>query len=79
MSEERPEVAKGTTVCPECGGKLVPILYGLPDYEASLAAQRGEIALGGCLVMGDDPELACTGCESKYWIHGSRRRKPPSK
>ena len=33
--------------CPECGGRLLEILWGLPMYEAFEAAQRGEIALGG--------------------------------
>ena len=36
--------------CPECGGRLVPILYGDPTYEAGEAAKRKELYLGGCCV-----------------------------
>ena len=78
MSEERPEVAKGTVKCPACGGKLIPILYGLPDPEGFAAAERGEIALGGCTVMGDDPQLRCFTCGEEYWIAGNARRRPSS-
>jgi uncharacterized protein with PIN domain len=74
MSGDRPEVRKGTAECPACGGKLVPIVYGLPGPEASEAAMRGEIALGGCLVTRDDPHLACTKCNEKYWTTKSRRQ-----
>ena len=61
-------MAPGTKSCPACGGKLVPILYGLPDAEAGRAAERGEIALGGCTLMGDDPRLACAACHQRYWV-----------
>ena len=39
----------------------MPILHGLPSFEAFEAADRREIVLGGCLVTDDDPEFACTG------------------
>ncbi len=39
---------KDTDVCPECGGKLVPVLYGYPSPDALKRAAGGEIALGGC-------------------------------
>jgi hypothetical protein len=65
---EKPTVPEGTTECPVCGGRLVPILYGLPTPEAGAAADRGEIELGGCLVTGDDPQLACRGCHERFWI-----------
>jgi hypothetical protein len=51
------------TVCPDCGGELVPVLYGYPSAEAFKAAQRGELALGGCCVTDDDPNWQClAGC-----------------
>ena len=50
-------------LCPKCGGKEAkPILYGYPTREAMEAAKRGEIALGGCVVHGDDPQWRCAGC-----------------
>jgi len=72
VDEDRPEVAKGAVKCPACGGRLVPILYGLPTAEAGAAAERGEIALGGCMVMGDDPQLECVSCRAQFWTS----RKP---
>ena len=48
--------------CPRCGVRAVPILFGLPTFEAFEAADRGEIVLGGCLVVeGDETAFACTG------------------
>jgi hypothetical protein len=64
---DRPEVARGETACPACGGTLVPIVYGLPGPEAAEAANRGEIALGGCMVTGDDPQFQCAACRVAYW------------
>ena len=76
--EERPEVADGATPCPACGGRLVPIVYGLPSPEGFQAAERGEVALGGCTVTGDDPQLRCLTCGEEYWIAGNARRRPSS-
>jgi hypothetical protein len=73
MDDERPAVTKGTTACPSCGGKLVPILYGLPDAEAGAAAERGEIALGGCTIMGDEPQFQCVACNKPFWTGPPRR------
>ena len=56
----------------------MPILYGLPDAEASRAAERGEIALGGCTLMGDDPKLSCNSCGTAFWIAGNDRMGRPS-
>ena len=67
MASDRRVVTKGAVKCPECGGRLVPILYGLPDAEAGAAAERGEIALGGCTIMGDEPHLQCVGCRGAFW------------
>jgi len=48
-------------VCPRCGARAIPILHGMPTLEAFEAADRGEIALGGCVVTDEDPDFACTG------------------
>lgn len=45
--------------CPVCGAASVPIVYGLPDVELFDAADRGEVALGGCIVGDDDPTHEC--------------------
>ena len=50
-----------TAVCPKCGNDSgIPIAYGLPGIELMDAAQRGEVALGGCIVMPDNPDWRCT-------------------
>lgn len=57
---------KGST-CPTCTkAKLVPIVYGLPGPETWQDFEMGLVQLGGCCVTGNDPELACLGCEARF-------------
>lgn len=49
------------TLCPRCGSTALPIAYGLPAPELFEAADRGEVALGGCVV--EEAEHACTGVD----------------
>ena len=35
-------------ICPDCGGKLVRVVYGLPGDETFEKAERRELYLGGC-------------------------------
>lgn len=37
------------------GVKVVPIVYGMPNLQDSEAANRGEIALGGCIFNSFSP------------------------
>ena len=61
---------KGST-CPSCTkAKLVPIVYGLPGLELRRDSENGHVALGGCVVTGNDPELECLGCEEKFMRDG---------
>lgn len=50
--------------CPTCRGRLVPIVWGMPGPELLSASERGEVALGGCVINLDPPFAlkACTGC-----------------
>jgi len=50
--------------CPACGGvDLIPVLYGHPVGEETLAAiARGELELGGRLVGPEPPGQRCRGC-----------------
>ena len=41
---------------------MMPILFGYPTPDSFGAADRGEIALGGCVVMGEDPTHRCASC-----------------
>ncbi len=53
--------------CPRCGASItpVPIVYGLPSHETFQAYERGEIALGGCVVEPDSPEFECPSCHAE--------------
>ena len=63
-----------TPPCPRCGSaETVPVAYGLPDEPLFEAAQRGEVAIGGCIVgrPGGDPDRACRACGHE-WVSGVR-------
>ena len=45
--------------CPRCGRPGVPIVYGLPGPELMEAAERGEVALGGCVIPDAPPSHEC--------------------
>ena len=50
--------------CEKCGAPLIPIVYGYPSAAMFRDAARGKIALGGCVIMGNDPRWKCTAsCE----------------
>jgi hypothetical protein len=47
--------------CPACGGRAIPILYGMPSPHSGMmeAAERGEIAIGGCVIPERPPAFTC--------------------
>ena len=52
-----------TPSCPDCGSSgVVPIAYGYPTGEMWEEAERGEIAIGGCIVAPDNPDWRCNDC-----------------
>lgn len=51
--------APGNAVCPDCGSKMVRIVYGYPGPGLIERSMRGEVALGGCCVTGFDPTHQC--------------------
>jgi ADP-ribosyl-[dinitrogen reductase] hydrolase len=55
--------------CPHCGETVrpVPLVFGYPTDETFEQAGRGEVALGGCVVSGDDPDWACPICGGGIW------------
>jgi hypothetical protein len=64
--------------CPACGSpRIARILYGLPAFSKDLedALSEGIVALGGCVLSGDDPEWQCLGCGQK--IDASAKRGDP--
>lgn len=44
----------------------MPIVYGHPTHETAHQAERGWLALGGCMVGDDDDEWSCNGCEMMF-------------
>jgi hypothetical protein len=50
--------------CPRCGAvaTMLPIVFGYPSAQTFAAAERGQVALGGCMVMGEDPTHRCMAC-----------------
>ena len=55
--------------CPKCGSeKIVPILYGLPDFDEEMERQLNnqELYLGGCCVFHDSPKYHCFGCGKDF-------------
>ncbi len=53
--------------CPKCGGQLIPIIYGAPSDEASVAAGRDPaFQLGGCVVSRGNPTHGCNECGDTF-------------
>ena len=58
-------------VCPGCGREdSVPLRWGLPAVEDFRLAERGLVALGGCLVPGEEPVLSCRSCGLEWGREG---------
>ena len=52
--------------CEKCGAPLIPIVYGYPSGAMFRDAARGKIALGGCVILGNDPRWKCSAdCHDK--------------
>jgi hypothetical protein len=53
--------------CPQCQSKnVIPILYGMPSFEAWKKELKGLIRLGGCELFGDDPQWYCKDCKKEF-------------
>lgn len=58
--------------CPGCGStQVVPIVYGYPGWEMGVEADQGRVALGGCVVSGDDPQWHCKACGRDFGTPGA--------
>lgn len=54
-------------VCPSCGREeSIPLLWGLPDPTALELAERGLVALGGCMLGPNEPTLVCGACGLRW-------------
>ena len=50
--------------CPDCGGKVLPVLYGMPGEAAMKASEQRELIIGGCTL--DDAEFRCACGATAY-------------
>jgi hypothetical protein len=68
MADAKPgRRTKERPACPECHAKdTVPIVYGFPSYDTFEAADRGEVAIGGCVIEADNPRWGCPACEHRW-------------
>ncbi|MGY1640857.1 hypothetical protein ACI782_06940 [Geodermatophilus sp. SYSU D00703] len=58
-------------VCPGCGREdSVPLRWGLPAVEDMRLAERGLVALGGCMLPEDEPALSCRACGLEWGRKG---------
>lgn len=53
--------------CPECGGRLIWVVYGYPDGEVAEAARRGDVDLGGCCVPAPEQPWRAARCSDCRW------------
>ena len=55
-----------TKICPDCGGELIPIVWGYPNQNLLEKAERGEVFLGGCVPPPNNPNYRCKECDSEF-------------
>ena len=60
------EVSRLLPNCPICFHPLKRIIYGMPSRET--LENQDNIYIGGCIVMGDDPDLGCKNCDWQGFI-----------
>ena len=56
----------GPGVCTFCGGRVVPVEFGMPTDSTFEAAERGEVILGGCSIPFPTPERRCAECGHEW-------------
>ena len=53
--------------CPNCNNKLIEVVYGLPTVELMEKAEKNEVSLGWCIILGEMPRYHCLHCDKKYY------------
>ena len=82
---DAPKRLRKGSKCPTCKvGKLIPIVYGMPEGDLIEQSERGEVELGGCSVtevhdselgfISGDPELYCPKCEGRFFRDSTRNK-----
>ncbi len=60
-------IIKNNIICPNCGSKMVDIVYGMPPADIGEKAKKGELFLGGCMISDNDPSYHCNNCKRSYF------------
>ena len=68
--------APAEPVCPDCGTRMVRIVYGYPMGDLMERSMRGEVALGGCVVSGFDATHVCDQGHRWRWAGTSTTLDP---
>lgn len=58
-----------TETCPECGDKIIPVIYGYPSPELMQKEAKGEVRLGGCVMNFHNPShyyFYCEKCSKEF-------------
>lgn len=66
----RVERTRKPLICPSCKRRsIAEIIYGMPGSDPELweRVNAGEIVLGGCCILGDEPDWCCTGCNQQIY------------
>ena len=53
--------------CPNCGEKMLEIVYGMPGPEIIDDVEKGLVFLGGCMISDCDPVYHCNTCRRSYF------------
>ena len=53
--------------CPNCGNKMLEIVYGMPGSDIIEKVENGEIFLGGCMISECNPVYHCNNCRRSYF------------
>lgn len=60
------EVERKPNKCINCGGIVVPILYGEPSPISMELIDSGKRIMGGCCVRNNGPQWGCVDCDTMY-------------
>jgi hypothetical protein len=61
--------------CPDCGGRVVPIWYGLPSEAGWARIAAGEAVGGGCMSGPNAPVWCCQDCGRRGGRHEDQERE----
>ena len=51
--------------CPECGGRVLRVIYGYPILDDSMEVGVN-VLLGGCSITGGQPHRQCADCGAGF-------------